>query len=388
MSAVALREAPSGLVPLSEVLADMPPGQQAAAGFNAWVQGRFADGSEGGGRRFPVTAVLGRTAVLQVGEDDRRLARHDALLVEAGSVVWEEAPPPPGFVLRSPRRRPRDESDPVGEEMGDQLRVESQSVAAVADVEVTEGGEPTASQGAEPVSLAVADDHQAEAGGEPRRCGGCDVQLPQHNRRGMCVPCQRTCPPCGGPKSIPAPRCRRCGHGREAEVVQLESQSVVAVAEVEVTEADEPTPSHEADGSSPLEEADDPQAEVGGEPRRCGGCDVQLPRNNRRGMCVACQRICPTCRGPKSIPAAQCRRCEHGREAELVELETSAALSVADQALVDLPARVQELLDHVVALAQYARSLEDEVQRHRTSEHEMERLRRRLESQLAAGRER
>jgi hypothetical protein len=79
------------------------------------------------------------------------------------------------------------------------------------------------------------------------------------------------------------------------------------------------------------------------------------------------------------VQAVRCAACEHrpGR-------------SLADRALEELPAQVQELLDMVVrlgqevtTLARYARSLEDELEQHRSSRLELRRLGRRVDVTLA-----
>src|SRR5690242_1596435 len=94
MSAVAMQGAPDKLVSLGELVAARGKSWQAAPGFQAWVSGEFADGSAWDGGPLLVTAVLQRTAVLEVGRDDRRLADHHALLVDPATVQWREAEPP------------------------------------------------------------------------------------------------------------------------------------------------------------------------------------------------------------------------------------------------------------------------------------------------------
>jgi hypothetical protein len=51
---------------------------------------------------------------------------------------------------------------------------------------------------------------EAVGGGGERSCGRCGVQLRGHNRNGVCMRCQSTCPTCGGAKAAQAERCRAC----------------------------------------------------------------------------------------------------------------------------------------------------------------------------------
>jgi hypothetical protein len=171
-------------VPLSEVLATADEGRWAAPGFQAWVRGSFADGSRWASGALPVTAVLERTAVVELEFGDRRLARHDVLLVDPATIEWRQREAPASLFRREPRDARTPDAAPG--ELG---------TAASPAVPIT--AQPTAVQDT-----------------SPRRCGRCDRELPGQNRSGVCVSCQRTCPTCSGPKSIPSPQCRRCGRSR------------------------------------------------------------------------------------------------------------------------------------------------------------------------------
>src|SRR5207247_3577726 len=78
------------LVSLGRALAAAPPGHRPAPGLQGWGPARFVDGSEGGGP-YAITRVMERTAVLEVAVDDRRMARHDAVLVDPRQIEWQPA---------------------------------------------------------------------------------------------------------------------------------------------------------------------------------------------------------------------------------------------------------------------------------------------------------
>jgi hypothetical protein len=61
----------------------------------------------------------------------------------------------------------------------------------------------------------------------------------------------------------------------------------------------------------------------------------------------------------------------------------ATVVSVADRALQDLPVRVQELLDDLLALAHYAKALEDELESYREASRQMQRVSRRAEAALS-----
>jgi len=128
-------------------------------------------------------------------------------------------------------------------------------------------------------------------------------------------------------------------------------------------------PADQAHKVKVVEAANQPVAVA--ERRICERCDAELPAHNRRGLCVPCQRVCPGCGGPKSIVASRCLGCRRGGQEPATEL-TADEPSVADRALLELPARVQELLDQVVVLARYAHALEDEIDRSRAGMRELQ----------------
>ncbi len=118
---------------------------------------------------------------------------------------------------------------------------------------------------------------------------------------------------------------------------------------------------------------------AGAPARSCGRCQRALPAHSRRGLCVPCQQVCPGCDGPKSVQAALCAACERG-----------PVQSMAEHALEELPAQVQQLLEmvarlgqEVTTLARYARTLEDELEHHRSAQRELHRLGRRIDATLA-----
>jgi hypothetical protein len=121
----------------------------------------------------------------------------------------------------------------------------------------------------------------------------------------------------------------------------------------------------------------DAQVEVASALRSCGRCGGKLRADNRRGTCTACQRTCPTCRGPKGVGAMQCRRCGH-RE---VEDSAPTLQNVADRDLEMLPGRVQDFVEQFITVSRYAHDLEEEQDRQRQ---ELHRLRRRVEAFLTA----
>lgn len=121
----------------------------------------------------------------------------------------------------------------------------------------------------------------------------------------------------------------------------------------------EPRPADEAAVVTEVETG--PQAACS----RCGG---QLARHNGKGICTACQAICPRCDGPKAVQADICRACARRSGGPV-----SSALRLA-WSLDSIPAQVQELLDTVMVLARYAHELEDEVGRYRAVERLAQRL--------------
>jgi hypothetical protein len=114
--------------------------------------------------------------------------------------------------------------------------------------------------------------------------------------------------------------------------------------------------------------------------RSCGRCGGSLATHNRSGVCTPCQLRCPDCGGPKAPQSPRCRQCAHGGEDPV---GPATVASVADRALQDLPVRVQELLDDLLALAHYAKALEDELESYREASRQMQRVSRRAEAALS-----
>jgi hypothetical protein len=76
----------AALLPLSQVVASAPDDQEPVPGFVGQVAGA----------EYVVTAVLQRTAVLEVAGDrwaDRRTAPLDDVLVNPGTIAWRAKPP-------------------------------------------------------------------------------------------------------------------------------------------------------------------------------------------------------------------------------------------------------------------------------------------------------
>jgi hypothetical protein len=90
---------PRALVPLTEIVAAGPDDQEPAPGF----VGRVA------GAEYVVTAVLLRTAVLEVPGDrwaDKRTAPLGDVLVEEAAISWRLKPPPAKYAAWRGRPRP------------------------------------------------------------------------------------------------------------------------------------------------------------------------------------------------------------------------------------------------------------------------------------------
>jgi len=90
---------PTPLVPLSQIIAGAAEGQEPVPGFVGQVEGTD----------YVVTAVLERTAVLEVPGDrwgDRRTARLDGVLVDEAAITWRPKPPPASYAAWRGRPRP------------------------------------------------------------------------------------------------------------------------------------------------------------------------------------------------------------------------------------------------------------------------------------------
>jgi len=290
VSALELRQAELradvDLVPLSEVARTAPEGQEPAPGFHGSWRGEV----------YLVTAVLERTAVVEAADGERHVANQAALMVDPRTITWQ-APAllPAALVHRSRRRRG----------------------AFAATRPATTGG------GAQPP-------------GEDRAS------------RATAAPAPAPAPADMAPPSVSAP----------------------SAASDEDSAGRVPTADEAREAADVVEAANQPVA--GAERRICERCDAELPGHNRRGLCVPCQRVCPGCGGPKSIVASRCLGCRRGGQEPATEL-TADEPSIADRALLELPARVQELLDQVVVLARYAHALEDEIDRSRAGMRELQR---------------
>jgi hypothetical protein len=91
--------APSALVALAEVIASAPDDQEPAPGFVGQVAGA----------EYVVTAVLQRTAVLEVPGDrwaDKQTAPLDQVLVDRAAIAWRPKPPPAKYAAWRGRQRP------------------------------------------------------------------------------------------------------------------------------------------------------------------------------------------------------------------------------------------------------------------------------------------
>jgi hypothetical protein len=284
-------------IPLGQVLEAAPDEHVPAPGFRGYARRLIGDGGAGGGT---VTAVLELTAVVELGEGDRRLARIADVLVVPGEIEWQPKPPKAAFVARGRRCDPE-----------------------------------------ERVARRVASDRRARR--DQARITG------------------------GGLPELPAVR------EAVVEVEPAVAAELVGVVTTEAAPGDDPaTPERAGVDDQVADRAT--HDDVAG-PRLCARCDRLIPRQNRRGICTPCQAVCPECEGPKAIQAATCRSC--GQQEPIGPADEALATA---EALGDLPARVQELLDQVVTLAHYARELEDALDRQQA---ELRALRRSVVGALA-----
>jgi hypothetical protein len=244
-------------LPLSMVLECAPPGQEAAPDFTAWLDGEA----------YQVTAVLERTAVIVRPGEAKRLKRHDLLEVEPGAVRWRRkgaygrwrepaddealrterrspnglpADGPGSTVSESPvpddhveekdgrSRCPEEQTPPAAQGESGSMRDQAPTAGDARPPEASpappetstlvRGGPLEASEragGAESSAIAASPLPETDQGGtEPRprplSCGRCGRGLRAHNRHGVCTPCRRTCPICGGSKGVQSESCRRC----------------------------------------------------------------------------------------------------------------------------------------------------------------------------------
>lgn len=89
MSAALERRAGPRLVTLAQAVSAATTGQEAAPGFVARVIGPLVGGDVVHEGSYPVTAVLERTAVVEVTPGDRRLVSLDQVLVDPAEVGWQ-----------------------------------------------------------------------------------------------------------------------------------------------------------------------------------------------------------------------------------------------------------------------------------------------------------
>jgi hypothetical protein len=307
VSVLALPDSPGILVRLSEVMAEAPAGHEPVPGFEAWVEGPFVDGSLDRGPHR-VGRVLERTAVREVADQDRRLARRDAVLVDPGQVEWQ---------LAEERTR---------------LAMSRRWL----------------SPGSDPASVRERSDRRALASRDGQR--------------------QRRTPPAAanaGGASGRAPR---------PQAVRAESdRGPGAAGDLEELIEDDPS-RIEAPAATPAVSAG-----------LCGRCGRALPSRNRSGLCTSCQRVCPECGGPKSIPASRCGRCHRPDHVATSERDSSAEASDSLVALLEqLPEEAREPLLQLIGLLVRQQELSAELARHRAAERRIRRVDRRLRSALGA----
>jgi hypothetical protein len=434
------------LVSLAEVLAQAPAEHELRPGFRArlaapLVGGDVADEAD-------VRTVLERTAVVDLGQGRRRLARIPDVLVEREAMAWVPVVPisrrrlwvgkhpdeDVGEELAAQRavsdERARGDQDRRQRELDEerrQLRTAAAAAAAPAsEVVVSVGdqddsGELISAAEASGEEVAPAPPATAVPDGE-RTCGSCGRLIPPHNRAGICGLCRLTCPGCGGAKAAQAERCRRCARPGRRRAKPAEAVLEVAPAgkvlegpvDVRAAGAAEQVAAA-ADGAVALDDGPDEAPDPGGRPgagdevlgaaiavasvgeseeadveatvapdvvpipepelgireesvvpegaRFCRRCDTQLPAHNRKGLCTACQGVCPSCGGRKALEAERCRACRR----EEPPGPASAGLSFA-AAMEDLPEMVRELREQLITVAEYARGLEDELADYRAAE--------------------
>jgi hypothetical protein len=265
VSVLALPDSPRTLVRLSEVMAGAPAGQEPVPGFEAWVEGPFVDGSLDRGPHR-VVRVLERTAVLEVADQDRRLARRDAVLVDPGQVEWQLAEERTRLAIS--RRWLSPGSDPASvRDRSDRRAIASRGRRRQGRTPPSAANAGASGRAPRPQAVRAESDRGPGAAGdleeliedEPSRiqasaatpvvsarsCGRCGRELPSRNRSGLCISCQRVCPQCGGPKSVPAARCGRCHRPDHAATSERDSSaeasdSLVALLEQLPEEAREP----------------------------------------------------------------------------------------------------------------------------------------------------
>jgi hypothetical protein len=421
---------PSGLVSLAKLIASGPADHELATGFTA----RLAAPLVGGDlvAEAEVTAVLERTAVVALGGDRRGLARIGDVLVDPAAISWR--PPPrrrgpwspkvPGDAIAGDLAAQRDASDErarrdqarsdaaptLPRSLGAPVATSSRTARSIPQasptaIDAADGaGEPApvpAAGGGEEAAATPRDTRQSEVAAGPTAagaCGRCGRPLGGRNRQGVCMVCRTTCPTCGGAKAAPSERCWRCaeqvrGHGQDEPLpAGVEAEAAPAAAEPEpastspAAEVHEPQPVPAVPVEPPAEAQAADESEIDGDVeaeglRACSVCDGPLARQNRRGVCTACQGTCPSCGGPKAVQADRCRACWR----EEPPGPASDALSFA-AAMEDLPEMVRELHEQLIAISEYARNLEDELVVHRSADRRRQHTRQQAPSASEAGR--
>jgi hypothetical protein len=185
-------------VPLSEVLAAAPTGQEPAPGFTAWLEEV----------PYRVTAVMDRTATLEVPDDrwaERRTARFDQLRVDPASISWRPKASSTGWREQSGARGRAKARERATGNGAQRPRTDEHCQAAAA---ATEPANTPAEPG--PAQEAAEAERGAPVGAGPAACLRCGRRLQKRNRSGVCTPCQSVCPTCRGSKSASADHCRGC----------------------------------------------------------------------------------------------------------------------------------------------------------------------------------
>jgi hypothetical protein len=300
-------------VSLAEAQAAAPAGHEPTPGFTARLVAPLVGGAVVAGGE--VTAVLERTVVIALGPKERGLARRVDVLVDPAELTWQ-----PRVERSELLRRARRQYASVGR-AAQRAASDERAQRDQARHEATSTGSTSPAPAPEPASA--------------RTGGDLDSHVDD------------------------CPRWEPVETARMVETMTTAAAAAVAVAPSPVEEdggpapdAGDPTPPEQANGEDPV--ADRTAEDDVAEPRLCARCDRPIPRQNRRGICTPCQAVCPECEGPKAIQAEMCKACSQQEPIGPAE----EALAVVE-ALGDLPARVQELLDQVVTLARYARDLED-----------------------------
>jgi hypothetical protein len=337
------------LIPLETALAAAPPEHVLMDGFetvltSTLVGGAFAD-------RGVMRGTVGeRTVVIELEGGERGVANIKNVMVDPGALVW---------VAKRGRARHRSEPPTISSE-GDSAPSDAREVEHLA-LDVVDPGSPAEST-------------------RPS-CARCRRPLSGRNRTGVCTACQSTCPTCSGPKGVQAQHCRGCaGRNASAQTSHLATAPLASeIAADQSSEKDRPNVDLMADAAATDIGVVD--RHVGHEESQsCQRCGDDLPRQNRKGICTACQGTCPSCGKRKAVQAQRCQRCSRSSRAQLAE-DALAAVGRMRQ----LPDQIRDLLDNLQTLAGYARALEDELEGYRGTQREIRRVSRRAWAALDRG---